>query len=514
MPSRRAGQREWIGLGVLSIACLIYSMDHSVLYLILPAVVADLHPHAAEILWINDIYGFMVAGFLVTMGTLGDRYGRRRVLLLGAAGFGAASVLAAWSTTPAMLIVARALLGIAGATIAPSTLSLVANLFPDARDRNRAIGIWGMAFAIGGLIGPVIGGFLLRYFGWGSVFLINVPAMLVLLTAGPFLLPEFTTRAAGRLDLPSVVLSLVAVLTCIYGIKQVAADGVSLPGGVAILAGLALGVIFVQRQSWLADPMIDLAFFRLPQFSAALAVNMLGVLFVFGLSLFQSQYLQLVLGLTPLEAGLWTSAPSMVFILMSLQSHRIASRFGPVPTVIGGLVLNALGDLLMGVSAIHHSLFGLLAGHMVVAIGFVPVVLTTTSLIVGSVPAARSGSASALSETGAEFGGALGIALLGSFGAFFYRKYMRAVDTGTVPANHVPIVRGSLAGAVHTAQHVLKGLPTPWLTEARGAFTQAYFLTTVIAAACLLLLAVLAGRALGQQPACDVTGEDPQALCG
>src|SRR3712207_1650467 len=220
-----AGRREWIGLCVLSIACLIYSMDLSVLFLAMPAIVADLDPSASELLWINDIYGFMVAGFLVTMGTLGDRIGRRRVLLIGAFAFGVASALAALSGTAQQLIIARALLGIAGATIAPSTLSLVVNLFQNEHERNRAIGIWGTAFALGGLVGPLIGGVLLQYFHWGSVFLINIPIMLTLLIAAPFLLPEYRNEGGERLDLLSVALSLGTVLPIIYGFKHMAADG-------------------------------------------------------------------------------------------------------------------------------------------------------------------------------------------------------------------------------------------------------------------------------------------------
>ncbi len=183
---QRATRREWIGLFVLSIACLVYSMDLSVLFLAIPAIVRDLDPSPSELLWINDIYGFMVAGFLVTMGTLGDRVGRRRVLLIGAFFFGLASAFAAFAETSGQLILARALLGIAGATIAPSTLSLVVNLFQDEAERNRAIGIWGTAFALGGLVGPLLGGLLLQYFHWGAVFLINIPIMLALLVWRPF----------------------------------------------------------------------------------------------------------------------------------------------------------------------------------------------------------------------------------------------------------------------------------------------------------------------------------------
>jgi DHA2 family multidrug resistance protein-like MFS transporter len=221
----KAGRKEWIGLGVLSIACLIYVMDLSVLYLAVPSLTRDLQPSSAQLLWITDIYGFLVAGFLITMGTLGDRVGRRRVLMLGAAGFGIASLLATFSTSPEMLIGSRALLGIAGATIAPSTLSLIRNMFHDPKQRTMAISVWGAAFAAGGPIGELTGGVLLEHFWWGSVFLINVPAMATLLLLGPRLLPEFRDRSAARIDLTSAVMSLAAVLSVIYGLKEIAQNG-------------------------------------------------------------------------------------------------------------------------------------------------------------------------------------------------------------------------------------------------------------------------------------------------
>src|SRR5687768_6274449 len=255
----RAGRKEWIGLAVLSLACLLYVMDLSVLYLAVPSLTRDLAPSSAQLLWITDIYGFMVAGFLITMGTLGDRIGRRRVLLTGAAAFGAASVFAAFSSSAEMLIASRALLGIAGATVAPSTLSLIRNMFHDDHQRTTAIGIWGTSFAVGGTLGSLVGGVMLEFFWWGSVFLINVPIMAVLLIVGPRLLPEFRDDHAGRLDLTSVVMSLGAVLPVIYGLKQIAQNGLGSTPAISIVAGLVMGGIFVRRQSRLEDPLIDLA---------------------------------------------------------------------------------------------------------------------------------------------------------------------------------------------------------------------------------------------------------------
>src|SRR5687767_10284391 len=229
-----AGRKEWIGLGVIALACLLYVMDLSVLYLAVPSLTRDLAPSSAQLLWITDIYGFLVAGFLITMGTLGDRLGRRRVLLAGAAAFGAASLLAAFSTSAEMLIVARALLGLAGATIAPSTLSLIRNLFLDDSQRTFAIGVWITAYSLGGALGPLLGGVLLEFFWWGSVFLLALPVMALLLVLGPFLLPEFRDPTAGRIDLTSAALSLLAVLAMIYGLKYLAQEGFNWPPVVAI----------------------------------------------------------------------------------------------------------------------------------------------------------------------------------------------------------------------------------------------------------------------------------------
>src|SRR5688572_9218570 len=289
-PSTKAGRREWIGLAVIALPCLLYSMDLTVLHMAVPQLSTDLEPTSAQLLWIIDIYGFLVAGSLITMGTLGDRIGRRRLLLIGAGAFGVASVLAAFSSSAEMLIATRALLGVAGATLAPSTLSLIRNMFLDPRQRTTAIGVWVTSYSVGGAIGPLIGGFLLEHFRWGSVFLVSVPVMALLLVLAPLLLPEFRDPEAGRLDLLSAALSLIAVLAVIYGLKQIAQDGLDWTAMLSIVAGVGLGVAFVRRQSRLADPLIDIRLFRVPAFSASLAVYTLGILVLFGTFLFIFQY--------------------------------------------------------------------------------------------------------------------------------------------------------------------------------------------------------------------------------
>src|SRR5690348_11620005 len=273
--SSRAGRREWIGLAVIALPCLLYSMDLTVLNLAVPSLTVDLKPTSTQLLWIIDIYGFLVAGSLITMGTLGDRIGRRRLLLIGAVAFGAASVLAAFSRSAATLIASRAVLGLAGATLAPSTMSLIRNMFLDPHQRSVAIGVWISSYSAGAVIGPPVGGLLLEHFWWGSVFLVSVPMMVLVLVLGPILLPEFRDPDAGRPDPLSAVMSVAAVLGVIYGLKQIAAHGLSVLPVLSIVAGLGVGALFVRRQRHLDDPLIDLRLFKAPAFSASLATYML-----------------------------------------------------------------------------------------------------------------------------------------------------------------------------------------------------------------------------------------------
>ena len=419
---RLAGRREWIGLAVIALPSLLYSMDLTVLYLALPSLTRDLQPTPSQLLWITDIYGFLIAGLLITMGTLGDRIGRRRLLMIGAAGFGAASVLAAFSTSAEMLIAARALLGVAAATLAPSTLSLIRNMFHDPRQRTVAIGLWVTSYSAGAAIGPLAGGVLLERFWWGSVFLISVPVMVLLLAVGPRLLPESRDPDPGRFDLRSAALSLVSVLAVIYGVKRIAeGDGGALPA-LSIALGLLVGATFLRRQGKLADPMIDLRLFRAPAFSIAVAANALALFTVYGMDLFIAQYLQLVLGLSPFEAGLWLLPTAFGFIAGSNLGPLMAGRVSNAHVVVGGAALTALGLATLTQVGAESGLAVLVAGSVVTAVGAAQVITLGTDVVVGSAPAERAGAASAISETGLELGGALGIALLGSIGTAVYRR--------------------------------------------------------------------------------------------
>jgi MFS transporter, DHA2 family, multidrug resistance protein len=500
---RRAGRREWVGLVALALPCLVYAMDLTVLNLAVPELSADLRPSAVQLLWIVDVYGFLVAGLLVTMGTLGDRIGRRRLLLAGAAGFGAASLLAASATSATMLIAARALLGVAGATLAPSTLSLIRSMFDDPRQRTFAVAVWISSFSAGGAVGPLAGGVLLEWFWWGSVFLLAVPVMALLLALGPFLLPEYRDPAAGRPDLASAALSLAAVLAAVYGLKQLAQDGLGWAPALSVLAGLAVGAVFVRRQRRLADPLLDLRLFANRAFSASLVTNTLSFFVGFGILLFVAQYLQLVLGLSPLQAGLWMLPSSAAFIVGSLLAPLAVRRARPAAAIVAGLVVSAAGfGLLVRVDGAGLAL--LVAGSVVFSLGLAPVDTLAADLTVGAAPPERAGAASALSETSAELGGALGIAVLGSVGTAVYRGHMTdAIPAGTPPPA-AEAARDTLGGAVAAAGDLPGQVGAALLDAARQAFTQGLAATAAVSAALALAVAVLTAALLrGVRPSAE-----------
>ncbi|MCX6462197.1 MAG: MFS transporter [Pseudonocardiales bacterium] len=501
---RKAGRREWVGLSVLALACLLYVMDLTVLHLAVPDLSEDLRPTGSQLLWIIDVYGFMVAGALVTMGTLGDRIGRRRLLLVGAAAFGAVSVLAAFSTTPEMLIVSRALLGIAGATVAPSTLSLIFHMFTDPKERSLAVGIWISAFSAGSAVGPVLGGLMLEWFWWGSVFLLALPVMGALLVLGPRVLPEYRDPDAGRLDLVSAAQSVIALLAVVFGLKELAAHGVGVLPVAAVVGGAAVGVLWVRRQRRLPDPMIDVALFRLAAFRTALAVNFLAIFVMVGYFLFIGQYLQLVVGMSPLEAGLWSLPGALGFVAASQLAPRVLGGVRPAYVVAGGLAASAAGLLLLASVQVQGGLTAIVAASVVISLGMGPVFGLTTEMVVGAAPPERAGAASGISETAAELGGALGLATLGSIGVAIYRA---GVDAGFPGAPEA--ARDTLGGAVAVAGEVPGGAGL--LSVAQESFVAGLQLTSLVAAVIAAAIAVVAAVAL-REPALPATPPDP-AVC-
>ena len=509
----RAGRKEWIGLAVIALPCVLYSMDLTVLHLAVPRLTADLKPSSTQLLWIIDIYGFLVAGFLIAAGTLGDRIGRRRLLLTGAAMFGAASVLAAFSRSAEMLIATRALLGIAGATVAPSTLSLIRNMFLDPHQRTFAISVWIMSYSIGGAIGPLVGGLMLEFFWWGSVFLISVPVMTLLLVVGPKLLPEYKDPNAGKPDWVSVAMSLGAVLTMIYGLKQIAQDGVSVTAALSIIAGALLGVMFVRRQLALEDPLIDMRLFRTPAFSASLAMYGLTILLLFGGFFYLPQYLQLVLGLSPFKAGLWMLPWTMAFIVGSLVTPRLSRRVRPARLMAGGLLLSTVGFAMVATVGPTTEFLYFALATFIFSLGVSPVFTLTTDLILGSAPPERAGAASAISETSAEFGGALGIALFGSIGVAVYRTMVGDVVPPGLSPEVVETTKATLGGAIATAAELPTAVGAALTDAARVAFMRGLQVCAVISAVGSLGLAVFAALALRKvRPGSERENADASAV--
>jgi MFS transporter, DHA2 family, multidrug resistance protein len=487
----KATRREWAGLGVIALACILYVMDLTVLHLAIPEISEDLRPSSAQLLWIIDIYGFMVAGSLITMGTLGDRIGRRRLLMIGAAAFGVASVIAAFSTSAEMLIATRALLGLAGATLAPSTLSLIRNMFLDPQQRQTAIAVWITSFSVGAAIGPLLGGLVLEFFWWGAVFLLAVPVMALLLILGPRLLPEYRDPNPGRLDVMSAGMSLAAVLAAIFGLKQIAQNGIQPVAVASILLGLAIGIAFVRRQRRLADPMIDLALFRSPGFSTSLATYGLGIVFVFGGFLFLPQFLQLVLGLSPFEAGLWTLPWALAFVVGSQLTPRLARRFSPAALMAVGFLFAAAGFAIFLTLEVTSGFWTFFFGSVIFALGLAPVFTLAIDLIVGVAPAERAGAASAIAETSAELGGAVGIAIFGSIGVAMYRDGIADGLPEAVPAGAAASARDTLGAAVEVARGLPERLSRPLLDAANAAFLDGIHASAVISVIGAIVLAML-----------------------
>lgn len=476
---------RWAALAVLVLAVLLVAVDVTVLGLATPYLSEDLRPSGTQLLWIGDVYSFVIAGLLVSMGSLGDRIGRKRILLVGSTAFGAVSVLNAYATTPELMIAARALLGVAGATLMPATLALIRNLFHDPRERSLAIGVWGAAASAGMAVGPIVGGLLLEHFWWGSVFLINLPVMAVLVVVGARLLPESRNPDAGPWDPVSVVLSLVGMGGAVYAVKEAAAHGFGWGPLAAGLLGAAALYGFVRRQRVLPVPLLDLRLFRSRGFSGAVLADLMTVLGLSGLIFFLSQYLQLVQGRQPLEAGLAELPAAVGAVAAGLIAGRAARRLSVRAVVSSGLAAIALA--LAALTAISESTgYPVLGGALlVVGLGAGFSFTVTADVILSSAPKEQAGAASAVSETAYELGAALGIALLGSVVTGAYRGF-------TGPPGTPDAARESLGGAVDAAAHMPPGAGSQLLDAARQSFVDGLAIAAGAGAAVLLAAAVAA----------------------
>ncbi|MFF0159718.1 MFS transporter [Streptomyces sp. NPDC005263] len=484
-PPARAGRREWTALGVLMLPLMLVSMDVSVLYFAIPAISADLEPSGTQQLWIFDIYGFVLAGLLMTMGSLGDRIGRRRLLLIGATAFGSASLVAAYANSAETLIAARAILGIGGATLMPSTMALLRAMFTDPGQRAKAIGLWSGVMTAGIALGSVMSGVLVEHFWWGSVFLVNLPAMALLLVLGPILLPESKDPAPGRFDWLSVPLSMAAVLPVIYGLKEIPSEGWHAGYVVSITVGLLFAVLFVHRQRTAASPMIDPALFRGRGFAPSVALNLVSAFGIMGSAYFTTQYLQSVLGKSALEAALWALLPSVPIGAAAPVATTLVQRgVDRAHVVTAGFAIASGGFALLALAG-TDSMWLVLVSCAVLAVGAVIVMSQIMDLAMGTAPVERAGTASSLMETGTEFGGALGMAVLGSIGTAIYRH--------AIPASAPAPAHETLGGALSVADRV------PGLAAvAREAFTSGMQGAAIAGAVVLTGAAVLAAVTLRQ----------------
>ncbi|WP_328914796.1 MULTISPECIES: MFS transporter [unclassified Streptomyces] len=509
----RAHDRRWAVLAICCVAAALLGIDNSVLNYAVPSLSRQLGPTSTQLLWIVDIYGFVLGGLLIVAGNLGDRIGRKRLLLLGVAGFGAASALTAYAGSPATLIAARALLGLAGATIMPSTLSLVRTVFTDPKERTTAIGVSSGVAAASFALGPVVGGLLLDHFWWGSVFLINVPVMALVLVAGALILPESRNPAPGRLDWVSVPLSITGMFGIIYAVKTAARDGVGEHSGwIAAAIGAAALVAFLRRQSTLAEPLLELRLFRNPAFSGAIASNVVTMFTSSTLSLGCSLYFQVVRGWSPLTAGLaLLPGPLSAAFAAPLASVLIA-RIGRARTVALGLFLMAVSTAGLGMVTPHTAYWRLLPILVVNGVGIIFTFAVTSDTIMASAPRSRTGSAAAISETAMELGGALGIAVLGSVLSAFYRSDL-TLPPGLTPAQSAA-ARESVSGGVETGAGLPGRLGAQLVDAARWAFTHSLHTTTLVAAGLMTLGALAALRTLRNVPAVlSEHGEDvPEAV--
>lgn len=492
LAAKLATFKQWLGLAVLVLPTILLALDMTVLHLAVPHLSADLNPSGIELLWILDIYGFLIAGFLIVMGTLGDRIGRRRLLLCGAVAFGLASVMAAFSTSAHMLIINRAILGIAGATLMPSTLSLIRNMFEVEKERTRAISIWMTGFIVGSAIGPVVGGFLLEYFWWGSVFLLGVPVMLLLLIAGIFILPEFKDEQAGKLDLGSAVLSVVVLLLLIFGLKEISHQGFTFPVITALFSGLLLGWLFIVRQKKSHNPMLDLTLFHNPLFSSAITACMLSIMAMSGAWLMVYQFLQGVLMLSPLDAGLVMLPAAIIQMIAAQLVPSLISRFRPVFFIVAGLLIAVVGFVLIAQAGLQQSAFILVLGSIVMGLGVMPMMIMGTDLVVSSAPAEKAGVASAISETANELGLALGVAFIGSIGAVVYQQNIYAALHDKLPQEQVQLA-GDTLGAALQLSHNLSSLDAARVVEAaHQAFSEALWVNAMLGVVLIFIAAIVA----------------------
>ncbi|MDJ0356693.1 MFS transporter [Paenarthrobacter sp. PH39-S1] len=506
----QAGPREWLGLAVLALGALITSIDVSVAILALPRISETLDANSSEQLWILDSYGFLMASLMVTFGSIADRIGRRKMAMMGAGLFGLASIAAAFSATPLMLIGARSIMGVGAAALSPALFGLLTTMFRNERQRSTALGVFMTCFMGGMLLGPVVGGVLLSRFGWGSVFLVGVPVMLLLVLLCPILVPEYrgvATNEAGQVrttDWLSALLSLLAILPVVYGLKEFARSGMDWTSVLSILAGLAFSVVFVRRQRLLSadarrEPLLDLTMFRSRGFLVVLLSLMLMTMMTGPMMMLNTQYFQLVSGESPLASGLLTLPAAATsaggFIVMPL----IARRIRPGLVISGGISLIVIGLMVMALISPTTGPWPLVVGFALVSFGSTPLPTLGTNLIVGSVPLDKASSAASTSETSGQLGYSLGIAVLGSIVTAVYR--MQLPHVAGLSAAEQTAAQESIAGAGMVWSESSEPVATTLRDATALAFCSGVQSVAILSAVVMAALAVVTFLTLRRIPA-------------
>ncbi|WGD37853.1 MFS transporter [Lysinibacter sp. HNR] len=493
-PPQRAGAREWIALAALMLSVILVSVDNTVLSFALPQIAEALEPTAAEQLWIIDIYPLILAGLLVTMGSLGDRIGRRRLLLIGATGFALVSILAAFSANAGQLIAARAALGFFGAMLMPSTLSLLRSTFLDREQRRLAVAIWATCFAAGAALGPLVGGILLAHFPWGSVFLLAVPVLIPMLIAVPLLVRESRDPNPGPIDLVSILFSMAAMFGVVYAIKHFASEGLDVIGVASFVVGVTFGYLFVRRQFRRPIPLLDIRLFSDRMFSGGILVNLLSVIALVGFLFFVSQHLQIVLGFDPFTAGLILVPGLVIMVVSGLAVVPLSRRVSPHVVVTLALLLSAAAYALIAIVPQSPSLEVVLIAFSLLGLGIGAAETISNDLILNAAPPNKVGAASALSETAYETGAVLGTALLGGILAANYRLVLvlpEGVEAGDSAAAHE-----TLAGAYNLSERIGGELGRQIMDAAVAAFESGVTITATIGALLMVVAALVAWRKL------------------
>ncbi|MER6509961.1 MFS transporter [Nonomuraea sp. NPDC001636] len=474
-----SARRRWAGLAVLSASVLLVVMDMTVLNVALPAITEDLRPTSVELLWMVDAYSLVLSGLLVTASALGDRWGRKRMLLAGFTVFGAASTAVLLADSAAEVIAVRALLGVGGAMIMPSTLSMIRNLFTDPGERARALGVWSAMAAMGAALGPILGGFLLEHFSWQSAFLVNVPVMAAAVIAGLLLLPETRNPRPGRWDAPATVLSMAGMAALLYAVKTFGKDGLTSPAALAatVVAAVALGW-FVVRCARRPDPLLEIRLFRSAPFSAGVVTALTTSIAMAAVLLLLAQWMQLVQGYAPLETGVRLLPAALAALIASPLAPVLAERVGARAVLTGGLAVTGLGFLLVCLAPEPLGYWPVAVALALIGAGNGALAIASAVIMAGS-PPEKSGSAAAIEETSYEVGAALGVAVLGSVAAAVYRNALDYAGPGAGAA------RESLGGALDVAAEL--GAQGARLVEtARAAFTDSLALTSGAGAALML----------------------------